>query len=145
MSNYTPTGNPLTSTRGISSLVRTEFALIQTAIASKGDSAGQTWTGAHTWTSVTGIYTGGSQTYTGVVIAMAGATSVSVPTMTPADNTTNAASTAFVQATAFATALPSQTGNGGKFVTTNGVTASWAAIPPSTGSIIYSALTQGAF
>ena len=74
-----------------------------------------------------------------------GATAFLVPTATAGDSTTKAASTAFVQATAFSAALPNQTGNSGKFVTTNGVTASWAAIPAPTGSIIYQALTQGAF
>lgn len=60
-----------------------------------------------------------------------GATSFTVPTATPGDNTTKVASTAFVQATAFAAALPSQVGNSGKFVTTNGVSASWADPFPS--------------
>jgi hypothetical protein len=43
----------------------------------------------------------------------------------------NAASTAFVAATAFSAALPSQTGNAGKFVTTDGTNASWAAMSNS--------------
>ena len=73
------------------------------------------------------------------------AASFLVPTATAGDSTTKAASTAYVQATAFSAALPLQTGNSGKFVTTNGVTASWAAIPAPTGSIIYQALTQGGF
>lgn len=60
------------------------------------------------------------------------------------DSSTLLATTAFVASTAFTTALPAQTGNSGKFVTTNGVTASWAAIPPATGSIIYLAATAGA-
>lgn len=47
MSNYTPTGNPPNQTRGISSLIRAEFNFIQTAINSKGDITGQTWTGTH--------------------------------------------------------------------------------------------------
>ena len=89
----------------------------------------------------------GTITATGVTGALdlTNAASVSVPTAAAGDSTTKAASTAFVQATAFSAALPNQTGNSGKFVTTNGVTASWAAIPAPTGSIIYQALTQGAF
>ena len=53
---------------------------------------------------------------------------VTVPTATPGDSSTAAASTAFVATQAFSTALPSQTGNAGKFVTTNGTTASWVAV-----------------
>lgn len=63
-------------------------------------------------------------TATGVV-NFAGATSVSVPTMALGDSSANAASTAFVAATAFSAALPNQTGNAGKIVTTNGTVASW--------------------
>lgn len=62
--------------------------------------------------------------------ALVGATttgaSIKVTTQTAGDSSTNAASTAFVAATAFSSALPAQTGNAGKFVTTNGTTASWA-------------------
>lgn len=63
-------------------------------------------------------------TATGTV-NFAGASTVTVPTVAFGDNSTNAASTAFVQATAFSAALPAQAGNAGKFVTTNGTTASW--------------------
>lgn len=41
----------------------------------------------------------------------------------------DAATKAYVDATAFNAALPSQTGNADKFVTTNGTTASWADLP----------------
>ena len=51
------------------------------------------------------------------------------PTAGSGTNTTQVASTAFVQQVAFNTALPSQTGNAGKFVTTDGTNASFAAIP----------------
>jgi len=48
------------------------------------------------------------------------------------DDSTNTATTAFVQdvvaATAFTNALPAQAGNSGKFVTTDGSVASWDAI-----------------
>ena len=47
-------------------------------------------------------------------------------TATAGDSTTKIATTAFVQSTAFSAALPAQTGNAGKVVTTNGSTASWA-------------------
>jgi len=66
-----------------------------------------------------------SPTFTGTVTG-SGATTFTVPTVAAGDNSTNAASTAFATALAFAAALPAQTGNSGKYVTTNGTTASWA-------------------
>lgn len=77
---------------------------IQTQLSGKGDVAGQAWTGSHDFTGAT----------------------PTVPTATAGDATSNAASTAFVSATAFSAALPGQAGNTGKFVTTNGTAASWA-------------------
>jgi hypothetical protein len=50
------------------------------------------------------------------------------PTQTVGDSTTKLATTAFVTATAFSTALPGQAGNAGKFVTTDGANASWAPV-----------------
>lgn len=50
------------------------------------------------------------------------------PTATAGTNTTQLATTAFVIGTAFSAALPIQTGNAGKFVTTDGSTASWSFI-----------------
>jgi len=52
-------------------------------------------------------------------------------TRTAGDNTTNLATTAFVIAQAFSSALPAQAGNAGKFVTTDGVNASWETVLPS--------------
>ena len=57
-----------------------------------------------------------------------GATAFLVPTATAGDSTTKAASTAFVQSVAMTAALPNQTGNSGKVVTTNGTAASWSAL-----------------
>lgn len=51
------------------------------------------------------------------------------PTPTAGDNSNTLATTAFVNATSFVSALPGQTGNAGKFLTTNGSAASWAALP----------------
>jgi hypothetical protein len=64
----------------------------------------------------TGTSTFGNITYTGTATGV-----------TPAagDNSTNLATTAFAVGLAFAAALPAQGGNAGKFVTTNGSTASW--------------------
>lgn len=50
------------------------------------------------------------------------------PTAAPGTNTTQVASTAFVLTQAMSTALPDQAGNAGKFVKTDGTTASWASI-----------------
>lgn len=79
---------------------------IQPQLNAKGAWAGQTWTGPHDYTGAT----------------------ITVPTVAQSDNSTNAASTAYVTAKAFAAALPVQTGNAGKYVKTDGTTASWSFI-----------------
>lgn len=72
-------------------------------------------------------------TYTGTH-DFSGATAVSFPagttgvTATAGDNSTKYATTAYVINQAFSAALPSQTGNAGKVVTTNGTSASWSLI-----------------
>lgn len=53
------------------------------------------------------------------------------PTAAPGTNTTQLATTAFVVSAAFSAALPAQTGNAGKYVTTDGSSASWADVYPS--------------
>ena len=88
---------------GVTSLVQTQLNTLTSAKAAK---AGDTYTGAHD-------FTGGT---------------IAVPTATVGDATTKAASTAFVSATAFNAALPGQTGNAKKFVTTDGANAAWAHI-----------------
>lgn len=88
--------------------------------ALKADKAGSTYTGAHN-------FTGGSIT-------------VPAPTVGA-----DAATKTYVDSTAFNAALPSQTGNAGKYVTTNGTDASWAAVPAvPAGASIYTALNFGA-
>lgn len=72
-------------------------------VTSRGLKAGETWTGTHDWTGAV----------------------VNVLTQTAGDSSTKAASTAFVATTAFASALPGQSGADGKFVKSNGTTASW--------------------
>ena len=49
-----------------------------------------------------------------------------VPTAANGTNNNQAASTAFVVSAALSSSLPGQAGNAGKFITTNGTTASWA-------------------
>lgn len=46
-------------------------------------------------------------------------------TASPGDNSTKLATTAYVDAAAFSSALPAQTGNKGKFTYTDGTSASW--------------------
>ena len=76
----------------------------------------------------TGTVTVSAITVSGGVASMSGASSVTVPTATVGDNSTKAASTAFVNTVAMAAALPSQTGNGGKFVFTDGSAAAWQTL-----------------
>lgn len=57
------------------------------------------------------------------------------PTQTTGTNNTTIATTAFVQQAAFNNTLPSQTGNAGKYVTTDGTNASWVDIPDGVTSI----------
>ena len=52
-----------------------------------------------------------------------------VPTQPAGTNNNTIASTAFAVNLAFASALPAQAGNAGKFVTTNGSSAFWAFLP----------------
>ena len=88
---------------GVTSAVQTQLNTLDTGKASK---SGAAYTGTHDFT----------------------AAALTVPTQATGDATTKAASTAFVSATAFNAALPGQTGNGGKFVTTDGTNASWSNI-----------------
>ena len=88
---------------GVTSGVQAQLNTLDTGKASK---SGATYTGSHDFT----------------------AAALTVPTQTTGDATTKAASTAFVAATAFNAGLPGQTGNGGKFVTTDGANASWSNI-----------------
>lgn len=98
----TTTIGPLTPT--IQGYLQSLTSDVQTQIDSKGAIIGQAWTGAHNFTGAT----------------------VSVPTVAVGDSSNAAASTAFVAATAFSAALPSQAGNAGRFLTTDGSTASWS-------------------
>ena len=53
------------------------------------------------------------------------------PTATAGTSTTQIATTAFVMGQAFSSVLPGQAGNAGKFVTTDGTTASWSQVYPA--------------
>lgn len=98
---------------------------VQAQINSKASATGQTWTGTHDYTGAT----------------------ITVPTQAPGNNTTKAASTAFVVAASLSSSLPGQAGNAGKYITTDGSTASWGAIanpfPSQTGQAGKSVVTDG--
>lgn len=53
------------------------------------------------------------------------------PTAPPGTNTNQIATMAALSAQAFSASLPNQAGNAGKFVTTDGTSASWASVYPS--------------
>lgn len=112
----TPTHTELNYVDGVTSA-------IQTQIDAKFDKAGGTITGDATISGTLGV-TGALSGTTG---AFSGA--VTGTTATAGDNSTKFATTAYVQTTAFSSALPDQTGNSGKFVTTNGTAASWGLVP----------------
>lgn len=94
---------------------------IQTQIDGKGTVTGQVWTGTHDFTGAT--------------------VTVAAPTIGA-----NPVTKTYADALAFNAALPSQIGNGGKYVTTDGTNASWGSIPAiPAGASIYTALNFGAF
>ena len=78
-------------------------APIQAQLDSKADITGESYTGTHD-------FTGGA---------------LKAPTMTAGTATTDVATTAFVASAALAAALPGQTGNAGKVISTDGTNASW--------------------
>lgn len=55
------------------------------------------------------------------------------PTAAAGTNTTQLATTAYVVGTAFSSVLPGQTGNAGKYVTTDGTVASWSFVDLTAG------------
>lgn len=125
MSNYTrttnftakdslPTGNANKVVKG--SEIQTELDNIATAVATKLDTS----TASSTYAPLA------SPTLTGTPAA---------PTATAGTSTTQIATTAFVQSTAMSAALPNQTGNSGKIVTTNGTDASWGTYAVTNGAL----------
>lgn len=144
----TPTHTELNYVDGVTSA-------IQTQLDAKGAHAGQTWTGTQNFTGATITFTtqsandnstkGATTSYVDTGLALKGNINAQtwtgthtfsgacvVPTMSAGNNSTNAASTAFtaaaIAAAAFSTVLPSQSGNAGKYVTTDGTTASWGIV-----------------
>ena len=100
----TTTVGPLTPT--IQGHLSTVTSDVQAQINSKAAKAGDTYTGAHNYTGAT----------------------ITVPTLAPGASGNGAASVDYANALAFASALPAQAGNAGKFVKTDGTTANWSSI-----------------
>lgn len=102
----TTTAAELGYVHGVTSAIQTQINTKQTNIDAKGAITGQVWTGSHDFTGAT----------------------ATASTQTVGDSTTKVATTAFVAATSLVSALPGQTGNAGKFITTDGTNASWQGI-----------------
>ena len=121
---------------------------VQSQINAKGEIAGQIWTGTHSFPSTTTVgpltpaiqghlstvtsnvqaqidskASKAGDTYTGAH-NFAGA-AVTVATLAPGATGQGAASVDFVNSAAFSAALPGQTGNAGKVISTDGTNASW--------------------
>lgn len=132
MSDYTPTGAPVDQTRGASGTIRSEFQAVATAIATKSDTTGETYSGTHDFSGATLVAPGksdvagetysGTHDFSGASVSLGASTA---PTQSVGDASTKLATTAFVAGTAFSAALPGQTGNSGKFLTTDGSAASF--------------------
>lgn len=130
------------------SAVETGFDGVKTGLDLKAPLASPTFTGAPSGPTAapgtsttqfattsfvaTGYATIASPTFTGAPAA---------PTAAPGTSSTQLATTEFVMTQAFSAALPAQAGNAGKFVTTDGSTASWSDLYPV---IIVSGTTQTA-
>ena len=142
----TTTVGPLTP--AIQANLATVTSDAQAQINSKGAIAGQIWSGAHVFPSTTTVgpltptiqtslstvtsdvqaqintkAAKSGETYSGAHNFTGGA--LKAPTMTAGTATTDVATTAFVASAAFSTALPGQTGNAGKVISTDGTNASW--------------------
>lgn len=122
---------------------------VQSQINAKGEIAGQIWTGTHSFPNTTTVgpltptiqghlstVTSDVQAQINSKAAKAGDTytgahnfagaAVTVATLALGATGQGAASVDFVNAAAFAAALPGQAGSAGKFITTNGTNAAWA-------------------
>ena len=108
---------------------------IQTQINAKAPTASPTFTGTVTipaGASISGYAPLASPALTGTPTA---------PTASPGTSTNQLATCQFVVSQAFSTALPSQTGNSGKFLTTDGSAASWGNAVSSVGMSVPSFLS----
>ena len=120
----TPTHTELNFVDGVTSAIQTQ---LNTLTSEKAIKAGDTYSGTHDFTGA----------------------NPRVPTQTQGDNSTKPASTeyadtikAYATGLSFASALPGQTGNAGKFVTTDGTAASWGL---AVGDSLYKFTNLGGF
>ena len=88
---------------GVTSAIQAQLDALTSAKAAK---SGATYTGTHDFTGAT----------------------IRAATLPAGTATTELATTAHVSAVAFSAALPGQTGNAGRYVTTDGVNASWQSV-----------------
>lgn len=79
--------------------------------------------------TVTTLVTSTSYVPSGGTVDLSSAVATAT-TQSLGDSSTKLATTAFVAGTAFSSALPAQTGNSGRTLTTNGTTASWVGRAP---------------
>lgn len=130
----TPTHTELNYVDGVTSAIQTQLDA-KAALASPALTGTPTAPTATALTNSTQIAT---TAYTDAAVTALGATKANLaspaltgtptaPTATAGTSTTQIATTEFVTATAFASALPAQTGNSGKVITTDGTNASWTA------------------
>ena len=143
---YDHTTHPIRGAQSSSTLTGAEFEAIQTGFdklptptgfpnamvkvrsAETGlDLSVATLTSAGVAAGLTGITSTGTVDFTGATIT--------VPTQSAGNSSAKAASTAFVAATAFSSALPAQASNSGKVITTDGTNASWSLIGTASQSL----------
>lgn len=116
----TPTHTELNYVDGVTSAIQTQ---IDGKLALTGGTISSNLAVTGTL-GVTGAFSGTTGAFSGAVTGV---------TATAGDSSTKFATTAYVQSTAFSSALPSQTGNSGKFVTTDGTNASWSLFSLTSG------------
>lgn len=104
---------------GVTSSIQTQFTAQTALSALKANLASPTFTGTVTIPSgavISGYASLASPAFTGFPTA---------PTLAAGNNTTSIATTAFVIAQGLSSALPGQAGNAGKYIRTDGTTATW--------------------
>lgn len=140
----TPTHTELNYVDGVTSA-------IQTQLDAKAPLASPALTGtptAPTATALTNSTQIATTAYTDAAVTALGATKANLaspaltgtptaPTATAGTSTTQIATTEFVASTAFSAVLPAQTGNSGKYLTTDGSNASWGSIMPSGTAVLF--------
>jgi hypothetical protein len=114
---YTDSADPATASTGRSAPIRAQFAAIEDGFDKLPTLSGNA---------------------NKVILVNAAGTSLTASATVPdgtlavtqsvGDSSTKIATTAFVAATAFSSALPAQTGNSGNILTTNGSAASWGSL-----------------